>query len=78
MSDAELASAIRCQGGPIKPSHDLEALMHVRNLANVACTPLTDGLLEQNNLLLQLILRDHCQVVSLNMCNARFIPSPLH
>lgn len=44
----------------------------------VSCTSLTHGLLKQDNLLLQLILRDHYAVVSLAVCVARFIPSRLH
>lgn len=44
-----------------------------------SCMSLTHGLLEQNNLLLQLVLRDHYSIVSrLPMCGARFIPSRLH
>lgn len=49
------------------------------NRDTVSCTSLTHGLLEQNNLLLQLVLRDHYSIISrLPMCSARFIPSRLH
>lgn len=49
--------------------------MCVRSSEHIACTSLTNGLLEQNNLPLKLILRNHCDIVSLTMCIARFIPT---